>query len=99
MADLQVRSEVLDGLRSWLSRVSEQLSGACTALRSLDVSVLGAPPLTDAAHHFADEWHYGITQIGERADDVLRELGRVSTGFEQCDATIAAACRPAGDGH
>ena len=99
MADLQVRSEVLDGLGSWLSRVSERLSGACTALRSLDVSALGAPPLTDAVHHFADEWHYGITQIGKRADDVVRELGRVGPEFAQCDTAIAAACRPVGDEH
>lgn len=79
--------------------MSERLSGACHALRSLGVSALGAPPLTDAVHHFADEWHYGIAQIGERADDVVRELGRVGTGFDQCDAALATACRPAGHEH
>lgn len=99
MADLQVRREVLNDLRSWLSSVSEQLSGACTVLRSLDASVLGAPPLIGAVHDFTDGWRASITQLGERVDCVVRELGRVGTAFEQCDAVLAAACRPAGDEH
>ncbi len=79
--------------------MSERLSSACNALRSLDASALGAPPLVGAVHDFTDGWHYGITQIGERADDVVRELGRVGTGFEQCDAAVAASCQLAGGEH
>ncbi|MGH3828412.1 MAG: hypothetical protein ACRDQX_14775 [Pseudonocardiaceae bacterium] len=99
MADLQVRGEVLADLGSRLARVSERLSGACNALRALDASSLGAPPLVGAVHDFADGWRYGITQIGARADGVVRELGRVDTAFDQCDAAVAACCRPAGGEH
>ena len=99
MADLQVRSEVLDGLGSWLSRVSERLSGACTALRSLDVAARGAPPLSDAAHHYANECHTPTPPIGQPPHDVVRELRRVGPEFAQCDTAIAAACRPVGDEH
>ncbi|MGH3830812.1 MAG: hypothetical protein ACRDRS_10255 [Pseudonocardiaceae bacterium] len=97
MADLQVRGQVLRGLVVRLSWVSERLSGACDALRALDASSLGAPPLIGAVHDFADGWRYGITQIDERADGVVRELGRVDTEFDQCDAAVAANCRPAGE--
>lgn len=89
MSDLQISAAVLDGLRQTLTRISGDLDGACRRLRSTDATGVGADPLVSRIHDFADEWHYGIGQIGQHADDCLKMLDSIGKTFDDADGKLA----------
>lgn len=91
MADLYVRSEVLDSLRTELATISNRLEGACNAVRRLDAEAVGAPPLIDAVDNFAESWHYGITQIGQRTEASVQALAKIGQAFDECDSMLGQA--------
>lgn len=91
MSDLQISAQVLNDLRSTLSRISNDLDGACRQLRNADASGVGADPLVHRVHDFADEWHYGIGQIGKHADDCVSMLDTIGKKFDETDQNLKSA--------
>lgn len=91
MSDLQISAVVLNGLRQTLTKISGDLDGACRRLRSTDATGVGADPLVSRMHDFADEWHYGIGQIGQHADDCLKMLDGIGKGFDDMDGKLSDA--------
>ncbi|MEY9864132.1 hypothetical protein ABH935_009786 [Catenulispora sp. GAS73] len=88
MSDLQISAAVLNELRATLSKISGDLDGACRRLRSTDATGVGADPLINRMHDFADEWHYGIGQIGQHADDCVKMLDDISKSADDLDGKL-----------
>ena len=42
---------------------------------------------------FAEEWNYGISQIGERTDSAVQALDQIGKSFDECDRVLGDACR------
>lgn len=85
MSDLHISAQVLNDLRSVLTKISSDLDGACRQLRSADATGVGADPLVRRVHDFADEWHYGIGQVGKHADDCVSMLDQIGKTFDDAD--------------
>ena len=85
MSDLQISAVVLNDLHRTLTTVRNDLDGACRRLRSTDATGVGADPLVSRVHDFADEWHYGIGQIGQHADDCVKMLEQIGKTFDDTD--------------
>lgn len=94
MSDLQISAVVLADLRSTLTKISGDLDGACRRLRNTDATGVGADPLVDRVHDFADEWHYGIGQIGQHADDCVQMLDNLGKTFDDADGKLKAQIEP-----
>jgi hypothetical protein len=90
-ADLHLSSQVLDGLISDLSGFSGQLATACTGLRNGDSALAGTDPLASQVHGFADSWNYGLTQLGQHADECVKMLRQVGATFDQLDGELTGA--------
>lgn len=88
-ADLQLTSQVLDTLISDLSGFSGQLSTACTSIRNGDSALTGTDPLSSQVHGFADSWNYGLSQLGQHADECVKLLNQVGSAFDQLDTELA----------
>jgi hypothetical protein len=88
-ADLQLTSQVLNGLISDLSGFSGQVSTACTSIRSGDSALTGTDPLASQVHGFAGSWNYGLTQLGQHASECVRLLQQVGSAFDQLDSELA----------
>lgn len=93
MADLYVHSSVLDSMRNGLSTISGRLEGALGELRRLDAEAVGAPPLIDGVDEFAQEWRYGVEQIGRRTETRVQALTKIGQAFDEADSKLAQACR------
>ena len=57
-------------------------------LRNADATGLGAEPLVSRVHDFADDWGYGIGQIGKHADDCVSMLDHIGKGFDDVDRKL-----------
>lgn len=91
MSDLAISAAILNDLRTTLTKISGDLDGACRRLRNADATGLGADPLVHRVHDFADEWHYGIGQIGQHADDCLKMLDQIGKTFDDTDGQLKQA--------
>lgn len=94
MSDLQVSAVVLNDLHNVLSKISNDLDGACRRLRGTDAVGVGADPLINRMHDFADEWHYGIGQIGQHADDCVKMLESIGKAFDDVDNKLKSQLAP-----
>jgi len=88
---LQLSAEILNGLRTTLTKISSDLDSACRQLRNSDATGVGADPLVHRVHDFADEWHYGIGQIGKHADDCVQLLDSIGKQFGDMDGQLKVA--------
>ena len=85
MSDLTRRSSDLNELRATRNKIGGDWEGACCWLRSTDATGVGADPLVNRMHDFADEWHYGIGQIGQHADDCVKMLDNIGKTADDLD--------------
>lgn len=94
MPDLYVQDAVLAELRSRLAGLCGRLEGACGGLRQVDAAGMGAVPLIERLDDFANEWNYGIGQIGKRTDGAVNALVQIGRTFDEVERVLAEACRP-----
>jgi hypothetical protein len=88
-ADLQLSSQVLDGLISDLSGFSGQMATACTGIRNGDSALTGTDPLAVQVRGFTDSWSYGLGQLGKHATECVGLLRQVGATFDQLDNELA----------
>lgn len=91
MADLTVHGSVLDGLKRTFSNITDQMDAVRRALANADGSVVGAASLIDDVHDYADDWKYGIGQIGQHTHGTVEMIDQIGKTFDQADAKLAQA--------
>ncbi|MDI5964253.1 hypothetical protein POF50_015055 [Streptomyces sp. SL13] len=89
MADLTVHSEVLDDLKRTFSHITQQMDAARKALSNADGTVVGAPSLIDAVHDYANDWKYGIGQIGQHTHSTVETIDQIGKTFDDADIKLA----------
>lgn len=94
MADLYIDAEVLNRTRSNLMRIAEILQRPAQQLAALDEAAVGAPVLRERTAEFAEEWSYGIGQLGKFAAGAAEALTRVGDTFQAVDVALAQVLSP-----
>lgn len=47
-------------------------------------------------HDFADDWHYGIGQIGQHADTAVKMIDQIGKTFSDADLQLANSLKTDG---
>lgn len=91
MSDLTVHSALLDDLRKTFTTITGRMHDVQRTLRNADATAVGEPKLVDDIHDFADDWSYGITQIGKHTDGTVKLIDQVGKTFDDVDIKLANA--------
>lgn len=94
--DLVVHSSLLDDLKRTFTNITGQMHGVQRTLRNVDAAGLGDSKLVGELHDYADDWSYGITQIGQHADETVHMINQIGTTFSDADIKIANALQKPG---
>jgi hypothetical protein len=89
MGDLQISGTVLGDLRRTFSTIADRMDTVSRAMGNANGESVGAPKLIDDVHDFADDWHYGIGQIGKHADDAVHMIDQIGKTFDDADLQLA----------
>jgi len=88
--DLSVLGRFSDALDSSVTQMAEALEALEDASRAGE---LGTPALNQAAHDFQHAWHYGMTQIRSKAQEVGEHVDQTLAAYEQVEAAATADMR------
>lgn len=93
MSDLRISGTVFEDLRKTFSTISDRMDTARRTLNGADGTVVGAPDLIDDVHDFADDWKYGIKQLGKHTDNAVKMIDNIGNTFDELDVELAESLR------
>ncbi|WP_328913991.1 MULTISPECIES: hypothetical protein [unclassified Streptomyces] len=96
MGDLQINGTVMGDLRKTFSTVADRMDVVSRAMGNANGESVGAPRLIDDVHDFADDWHYGIKQIGQHADTAVKMIDQIGKTFDDADLQLANSLKADG---
>ncbi|MEU6733932.1 hypothetical protein ABZ929_12135 [Streptomyces physcomitrii] len=94
MSDLTIDGTVFEDLRKIFRTVSGRMGDARTTLKHADGSAVGAEKLVEELHDFADEWGYGMKQLGKHAQGAVKMIDKIGKTFDELDHELAEALKP-----
>ncbi|MFJ3711259.1 hypothetical protein [Streptomyces sp. NPDC090053] len=94
MTDLRLDGTIFDDLKKTFSTVSDRMSEVRKTLRNTDGSVVGAHDLVDDVHDFADEWGYGVKQLGKHTHNAAKMIDKIGESFSKLDLDLAESMKP-----
>lgn len=95
--DLVIHSSLLDDLKRTFSTITHQMYGVQRTLRNVDAVGVGDSKLAGDLQDYADDWSYGITQIGQHADATVKMIDQVGKTFSDVDVKLANALKKPGE--
>lgn len=98
MSDLRLEDTIFEDLKKTFSTISDRMDGARRALRGMDGSVVGAPELVGDVHDFADDWAYGIKQLGKHTQNAVKMINKIGQTFDKLDLELAESLKAARSG-
>ncbi|MCM2419980.1 MULTISPECIES: hypothetical protein [Streptomyces] len=96
MGDLQINGTVMGDLRRTFSTIAHRMENVSRTMGNANGEGVGAPKLIDDVHDFADEWKYGVKQIGEHADTAVQMIDQIGKTFDDADLQLANSLKPEG---
>lgn len=93
--DLYIDGAMLRRVRRNLDQVEDLLGRPASDMKALDGSEIGPSRLRSRVTEFADEWAYGIEQLGEFSVSAVEALQSIEDAFTQADTDLAAALNDA----
>ncbi|WP_371527835.1 hypothetical protein OG302_18785 [Streptomyces sp. NBC_01283] len=95
MSDLRLDDTIFEDLRKTFSTVSDRMDAARRTLRGADGSVVGAGKLVEDVHEFADEWGYGVKQLGKHTHGAVKMINKIGEKFGELDQQLAESLKSA----
>ncbi|MGW7085920.1 hypothetical protein ACWGH2_20855 [Streptomyces sp. NPDC054871] len=95
MSDLRLDDTIFEDLRKTFSTVSDRMDAARRALRNTDGSAVGAGKLVEDVHEFADEWGYGVKQLGKHTHGAVKMINKIGEKFSELDQDLAESLKSA----
>jgi hypothetical protein len=95
VSDLRIEDTIFEDLKRTFSTISDRMDTARRTLRHTDGSVVGAPKLVDEVHDFADDWGYGIKQLGKHTQNAVKMINKIGSTFDKLDLELAESLRSA----
>lgn len=93
MSDLRLDGTIFEDLKKTFSTVSDRMDAARRTLKGTDGSVVGAKGLVDDVHDFADEWGYGIKQLGKHTHGAVKMINKIGDEFSKLDQDLAESLK------
>ncbi|MHA4816223.1 hypothetical protein ACXZ65_17910 [Streptomyces aculeolatus] len=78
----------MEDLRKTFSTITRRMENVRKVIGGADGDAVGAEKLVDEVHDFADEWKYGITQIGETTAATVDMIDEIATKFDELDKDL-----------
>ncbi|MFE0174384.1 hypothetical protein ACFWZ2_18880 [Streptomyces sp. NPDC059002] len=95
MSDLRLDGTIFEDLKKTFSSVSDRMDAARRTLKGTDGSVVGAGKLIEDVHEFADEWGYGVKQLGKHTQGAVKMINKIDEEFSKLDQALAESLKSA----
>ncbi|MFK4065671.1 hypothetical protein [Streptomyces sp. NPDC029674] len=95
MSDLRLDGTVFESLKKTFSSVSDRMDAARRTLKNTDGSVVGTGKLAEDVQEFADEWGYGVKQLGKHTQGAVKMIDKIDEEFSKLDQALAESLKTA----
>ncbi|MEV5813956.1 hypothetical protein ACFW4O_02640 [Streptomyces mutabilis] len=95
MSDLTLDDTVFHHLKTTFSSISDRMEATRRTLRGTDASAVGEAKLIEDVQDFADEWGYGIKQLGKHTHGAVKMINTIGDTFGKLDLDLAASLKAA----
>ncbi|MFJ6570076.1 hypothetical protein ACIQNU_21900 [Streptomyces sp. NPDC091292] len=95
MSDLRLDDTIFEDLKNTFSTISDRMDTARRTLKGADGSAVGASKLVEEVHDFADEWGYGIKQLGKHTQGAVKMINKIGDEFSKLDQDLAESLKSA----
>ncbi len=95
MSDLTLDDTVFHHLKTTFSSISDRMEATRRTLRGTDASAVGEAKLIEDVQDFADEWGYGIKQLGKHTHGAVKMISTIGDTFGKLDLDLAASLKAA----
>ncbi|MFF9300035.1 hypothetical protein [Streptomyces sp. NPDC014764] len=93
MSDLTLEDTVFESLKKTFSSISDRMEDARRSLRGADASAVGESKLVEEVQEFADEWGYGIKQLGKHTHGAVKMINTIGKTFGDLDLELAQSLK------
>ncbi|EPD55776.1 hypothetical protein [Streptomyces sp. HGB0020] len=93
MADLRLEDTIFQDLKKTFSSISDRMETARRTLKGTDASAVGEGKLIDDVHDFADDWAYGIKQLGKHTHGAVKMINKIGESFGKLDLDLAQSLK------
>ncbi|MFE1259427.1 hypothetical protein ACFW5X_02765 [Streptomyces albogriseolus] len=93
MSDLTLDDTVFHSLKKTFSSISDRMEDARRSLRGTDASAVGESKLVEDVKDFADEWGYGIKQLGKHTQGAVKMINMIGKTFGDLDLELAQSLK------
>jgi hypothetical protein len=93
MSDLRLDDTIFAHLRKTFSSISDRMETTRRTLRSADSSAVGESKLVEDVQDFADDWCYGIKQLGKHTQGAVKMINKIGESFDKLDLDLAESLR------
>ncbi|MFJ9901886.1 hypothetical protein ACIRVK_03085 [Streptomyces sp. NPDC101152] len=93
MSDLRLEDTVFEDLKKTFSSISDRMEATRRTLKNTDASAVGESNLVDDVHGFADDWAYGIKQLGKHTQGAVKMINKIGESFGKLDLDLAESLK------
>ncbi|MCH5676126.1 hypothetical protein [Streptomyces gilvus] len=93
MSDLRLEDTVFQDLKKTFSSISDRMEATRRTLKNTDASAVGEGKLVDDVHDFADDWAYGIKQLGKHTQGAVKMINKIGESFGKLDLDLAESLK------
>lgn len=93
MSDLSLDDTIFQHLKKTFSTISDRMEDTRRVLRGTDASAVGESKLIEDVQDFADEWAYGIKQLGKHTHGAVKMINKIGETFGGLDLELAQSLK------
>ena len=93
MTDLRLEDTIFQDLKKTFSSISDRMETTRRTLRSADASAVGEKQLIEDVQDFADDWGYGIKQLGKHTQGAVKMINKIGESFGKLDLDLAESLK------
>ncbi|MFJ7305709.1 hypothetical protein [Streptomyces sp. NPDC099088] len=93
MSDLRLEDTIFEDLKKTFSSISDRMESTRRTLRGTDASAVGEIKLVEDVQDFADDWGYGIKQLGKHTQGAVKMIDKIADSFGKLDLDLAESLK------
>ncbi|MET7390042.1 hypothetical protein [Streptomyces sp. NPDC005385] len=93
MSDLRLEDTIFEDLKKTFSSISDRMESTRRTLRGTDASAVGESKLVEDVQDFADDWGYGIKQLGKHTQGAVKMIDKIADSFGKLDLDLAESLK------
>ncbi|MFJ7969202.1 hypothetical protein [Streptomyces sp. NPDC096324] len=93
MSDLRLEDTIFEDLKKTFATISDRMETTRRTLQGTDASAVGEGKLVEDVQDFADDWGYGIKQLGKHTHDAVKMINKIGDSFGKLDLDLAESLK------